>query len=81
MTKKIVYQEAKGGGKRSAQALAIRVYALRTEQKLSQDALAAKAKIGANAVPRIEDMLVDPKLSTIEAIAHALGVEASDLLK
>ncbi len=53
---------------------------LREQQRLSQVALARKAKIGRITLVRIEHGTQDPTVSTLERIARALGVRLRDLL-
>jgi transcriptional regulator with XRE-family HTH domain len=55
----------------------------RARQKagLSQEALADKADLHRNTIPPLEGDQAEPRLSTILALARALGVEPSELLK
>jgi transcriptional regulator with XRE-family HTH domain len=48
--------------------------AIRTRQQLSQEALAAKARISVSYVSMLERGQRSPPLETIEALAGALGV-------
>ena len=52
----------------------------RRELGLSQEELAGKATINESHIGVIERGTKSPKLDTVELIAEALGVEASDLL-
>jgi transcriptional regulator with XRE-family HTH domain len=54
--------------------------ALRERQKLSQRALAAAAGITQAALFRLESGETDPRLSTLRAIARALGVTVAEIL-
>jgi transcriptional regulator with XRE-family HTH domain len=58
------------------------VRALREERGLSQMALAVAAGLSLNAVARLEQGgIPDPRLSTVVAIARALGVTLDQLVK
>jgi predicted transcriptional regulator len=48
--------------------------AQRTERKISQTQLAAAMRTSQSTLARLETTAVDPKLSTIERYAHALGM-------
>lgn len=52
----------------------VRLRAERLRQELSQRRLAAAAGIGHGHLSRIESGLVDPKISTVRALAALLGV-------
>ena len=54
---------------------------LRKEQNLTQEELAAKAKISATHMGVIERGVKAPNLDTFVSIANALGVSADDLLQ
>ena len=61
--------------------LGMKVKALRQARKMSQAGLAAKAKLAREFVNRIEAGRQDPSLSTINALARALGVTPAELLE
>lgn len=62
-------------------ALARKVKQLREAAGLSQQALAVRAGLSVSVVSRLEQGAhEDPRLSTIRAIAEALGVGVDDLL-
>ena len=48
---------------------------------LSQEALADKADLHRNTIPLLENDKREPRLSTILALARALGIDPSELLK
>ncbi len=52
---------------------------LRQAKKLSMEALSYEADIDLSQVFRIEKGLVNPTLSTLHAIANALGITLKDL--
>jgi len=54
---------------------------LRTAKKLSQAALAERARLSREYVNKIEAGRYDPPLSTINALAKALRVDVAKLLK
>ncbi len=54
---------------------------LRKAKKLSQAALATKAGLSREYVNRIEAGRYDPPLSTLNALAEALGVKPARLLE
>ena len=58
-----------------------RVRKLRTEQKLSQEALAAKADIDRAFLSGIERGVENPTLFTIQAIADGLKMSVGNLMK
>jgi transcriptional regulator with XRE-family HTH domain len=53
---------------------------LRTRNKLSQAALAQRAGLSREYVNKIEAGRYDPPLSTLNALAKALGVPVTELL-
>lgn len=57
-----------------------KVLQLRTAQGLSREVVAVRAGIGSATVRRIEEGTHDTRIGTLEALAAALGVTASDLL-
>ena len=65
---------------KSRAVLARNVRRLRRAKGWSQDDLAAEADIRQALVSEIESGSTNPKLSSIEKIAGALGVKVSDLL-
>jgi transcriptional regulator with XRE-family HTH domain len=48
---------------------------------MTQEALARKANVSLAYVSRLEIGMHDPKLSTLQKIANALGVPVSELLQ
>jgi transcriptional regulator with XRE-family HTH domain len=48
---------------------------------LAQEALADKADLHRNTIPLLENDRREPRLSTILALARALGIDPSELLK
>jgi len=54
---------------------------LRVKRGLSQYRLADLSKVPRNTIIRIEHGEVDPRISTLNRIAKALGVEVSEFLK
>jgi len=58
----------------------MRLKELRTEQGLSQEALAGKVGVSREYIARLETGRHDPPLSTIERLAKALKVKLGDLL-
>ena len=56
------------------------VSAYRLIQKLSQAQLAEKVGVSRQAIDQIERGNITPSLKTLEALANAFGVRASDLL-
>ena len=61
--------------------LAMRLKVLRERRGLSQAALAAKAGISREYLARLETARQDPRLSTLEKLARALGVSVATLLR
>jgi transcriptional regulator with XRE-family HTH domain len=64
-----------------ADNVAPNILAAREAKKLSQVALARKAKISVSYVSMLERGLRVPPLDTLEALAKALGVPPLDLLQ
>jgi transcriptional regulator with XRE-family HTH domain len=58
-----------------------RLRKLRIEKRLSQAALAKRADLSREYVNKIEAGRYDPPLSTINALAKALGVSVTELLE
>ena len=58
-----------------------RLKQLRTEKKMSQAALAKRAGLAREYVNRLEAGQQDPSLTTISALAKALGVPVTALLE
>ena len=54
---------------------------LRIERAMTQEELAREASIGKNTVNRIEKDRTEPRPPTIKALARALGVEPSVLVR
>ena len=59
----------------------MRLKVLRGREKLTQDALAKKAGVYLGYVARLEIGRHDPKLSTLQRLAKALGVSVTELLE
>ncbi len=55
--------------------------ALRIEQALTQEELAAKAGVAANTVARLERNETEPHMSTARKLAQALGIHPRELTK
>ncbi len=55
--------------------------ALRIEQALTQEELAAKAGVAANTVARLERNETEPHMSTARKLAQALGIHPRELMK
>jgi transcriptional regulator with XRE-family HTH domain len=53
----------------------------RRSRELSQEALAAKAGLGAKHISEIERANKDPRLTTVIRLADALGMTPSELLR
>ncbi len=67
--------------KRAILVLAEHLIARRSEAELTQQELSKRAGLGRDGVHRIEQAQADPKLSSIEAVADALGTTPGELLK
>ncbi len=61
--------------------VAARIVRLRDQRGMSQEVLAAKAKINRVTLARLELGQHQPKLDTLERIARVLGVSLVSLLK
>ena len=59
--------------------LANNVRRLRTAQRLSQSALASKAGLSVPAIKKLENARNEPRVNTVQVIAHALEVRLQDL--
>lgn len=64
----------------SLPSLGMAVRALRTDRKMSQEALGAASGIHATWISHIESGRVNPRLSNLAQLSEALGVKLSDLL-
>lgn len=64
----------------SLRSLAHRVVDLRAKSGISQQELSQKCGLGRHGIHRIEKAIVDPKLSTLEAVAQALDTTVPELL-
>jgi transcriptional regulator with XRE-family HTH domain len=64
-----------------AQAVAQNILAARHAKKLTQTALARKAKVSVSYVSMLERGTRTPPLETLETIAKALGLPPLDLLQ
>ena len=59
-----------------------KIKALRTKQKLTQDALARKSDIPYTTLTKIEsNVITKPSIQTVAKIAKGLGVSIDDLMK
>jgi len=59
-----------------------KIKALRTKQKLTQEALARKCDIPYTTLTKIEsNVITKPSIQTVAKIAKALGVSIEDLIK
>jgi transcriptional regulator with XRE-family HTH domain len=58
-----------------------RIRQLRKQQQLSQEELAAKAKVDLTSISEIESGLRNPSLKTLHKIARALQVSLGDLFQ
>ncbi len=65
----------------TARKLGMRLKKIRVEKKLSQATLAKRADLSREYVNKIEAGRYDPPLSTIEALARALRVKVTELVK
>ena len=65
----------------ATQRVAARLTELRQKRGLSQEALAAKARINRVTLARLERAMHPPNLDTLERIAQALSVTLADLVK
>jgi transcriptional regulator with XRE-family HTH domain len=64
----------------TAKQMGMRLRKLRKARKMSQAALAERAHLTRAYVTRLEAGQQDPSLSTINALAKALGVPVTELL-
>ena len=64
-----------------ANIVAENLLAARTQRKLSQQAVAAKAKLSVSYVSMLERGARTPPLETLEVLAKALGMPPLDLLQ
>ena len=62
-------------------SVSIKLKRLRRRRGLTQEGLARKAKLSLGYLARLETNRHDPSLSTLQKLAKALGVPASDLLQ
>src|SRR5204862_7786252 len=65
----------------ATQRVAARVAEIRARRGLTQESLAAKARINRVTLARLERAQHPPNLDTLERIARALGVAVVDLVK
>lgn len=63
-----------GGKRKAAERIGAAIRSERATQRLSQQELAKKAGVSPNRVTEIENEKSDPRLSTVESIAGALGL-------
>ena len=61
--------------------IAMRIKALREQQKISQEELAARSGISRGYLARLETGRHDPTITTLEKLAKALKVPVGKLLK
>ncbi len=60
--------------------LALNLKALRTQQKVAQEALALEAGVHRTMLSKIERALTNPSLETLVKLANTLNVNVSELL-
>jgi transcriptional regulator with XRE-family HTH domain len=65
----------------ATQRVAARVAEIRARRGLTQESLAAKARINRVTLARLERAQHPPNLDTLERIARALGVAVVDLVR
>ena len=65
----------------ATQRVAARVAEIRARRGLTQESLAAKARINRVTLARLERAQHPPNLDTLERIARALGVRVVDLVR
>ena len=65
----------------ATERVAARVAEIREQRGLTQEALAAKARLNRVTLARLERAMHPPNLDTLERIARALGVDLVDLVK
>ena len=63
-----------------ARAVAEALKGLREARGLTQRALAEKAGVGYVTIARLEVAILDPRLSTLERLAKALGVTVAEII-
>jgi len=71
----------RGGEKRLEVAIGLEVRLLRKHIGLTVSELAEKCGLSMGMLSKIENGLTSPSLTTLQSIAHALGVQISQLLK
>jgi transcriptional regulator with XRE-family HTH domain len=59
----------------------MRLKALRQKRGMTQEQLAARSKVTRVVIARLETARQDPRLSTLEKLAKALGVPVTRLLE
>ena len=59
----------------------MRLKALRQQRGLTQERLAARSRVTRVVIARLETARQDPRLSTLEKLARALGVPVTRLLE
>ena len=69
------------GEKRLEVAIGLEVRTLRKHNELTVAELAKKSGVSLGMLSKIENGLTSPSLSTLQAIAHSLGVQMSQLLR
>jgi transcriptional regulator with XRE-family HTH domain len=65
----------------ATERVAVRVAEIRARRGMTQESLAAKARINRVTLARLERAQHPPNLDTLERIARALGVAVVDLVK
>jgi transcriptional regulator with XRE-family HTH domain len=65
----------------ATERVAARIAEIRGKRGLTQEALAAKARLNRVTLARLERAMHPPNLDTLERIARALGVDLVDLVK
>jgi DNA-binding XRE family transcriptional regulator len=66
---------------RRQRRLAVRIRALRKARKMTQAALARRARVSLGYVAHLETGHFDPRLSSLQKLAKALGVPVTELLE
>jgi transcriptional regulator with XRE-family HTH domain len=65
----------------ATERVAARIAEIREKRGLTQEALAARARLNRVTLARLERAMHPPNLDTLERIARALGVDLVDLVK
>jgi transcriptional regulator with XRE-family HTH domain len=65
----------------ATERVAARIAEIREQRGLTQEALAARARLNRVTLARLERAMHPPNLDTLERIARALGVELAELVR